>query len=435
MSPESANAETVAAEYDVIISGGGLVGASLAVALAELPLKIALIEAVPPEDTDNSSFDERSIALSRTSKTILTTLGLWPEIDSAAWPIDRIHVSEKGRFGTALIDADEQGIDHLGHVVKSRLLGKILWQQLAACESIDVYCPARAEDPVITEHGVTVGLQQALPQRIGGSLLVVADGARSLLRGQLGIGAEHKAYEQSAIIGNVSIDKQHAGHTAYERFTPEGPLALLPGANGIYSFVLARKSDDIEATLALGDKEFLGVLQALFGHRVGVFRALGRRHAYPLYLSAATAVTSDRAVMIGNAAHGLHPVAGQGFNLGLRDAAALAELLSEAVNGSETGKEASAVLSAEIPRIQTEYREWRSTDQRNVVAFTDGLIGLFGRQGDAAGVARGLSLLGFDMLPLAKRSLATYAMGQSGRLSQLARGIKRNAGYSGSGSA
>jgi 2-octaprenyl-6-methoxyphenol hydroxylase len=426
MSPESVNTEPVAAEYDVIISGGGLVGASLAVALANLPLKIALIEAVPPEDSDSSSFDERSIALSRTSKTILTTLGLWPEIDAAAWPINHIHVSEKGRFGTAVIDAGEQGIDHLGHVVKSRVLGKILWQQLMASEAIDVYCPARAGNAALSDSGISVGLQQMSPQRIGGSLLVVADGARSALREQLGVGAEHKAYEQSAIIGNVSIDKQHFGHTAYERFTPEGPLALLPGADGVYTFVLTRKPDDVEATLALADDEFLRVLQTLFGHRVGIFRTVGQRYAYPLYLSTAAAVTSERAVIIGNAAHGLHPVAGQGFNLGLRDAAALAELIGEAVAAS-TPKDARATLSAQISHIQTEYREWRSTDQRNVVAFTDGLISLFGKPGSAFGVVRGLSLLGFDMLPLAKRSLATYAMGQGGRLSMLARGIRPKA--------
>jgi 2-octaprenyl-6-methoxyphenol hydroxylase len=427
MSIESVNT-AVAAHYDVIISGGGLVGASLAIALADLPLKIALVEAIPPEDSENSSFDERSIALSRTSKTILTTLGLWPAIDSAAWSIDQVHVSEKGRFGTAVIDAGEQGIDHLGHIVKSRVLGQTLWQQLATCAAIDIYCPARAEAPIVTDHGITVGLSQAAPQRIGGSLLVVADGARSALREQLGISAEHKAYAQSAIIGNVSIDRQYAGHTAYERFTPEGPLALLPGANGIYTFVLTRKPDDVAATLALPDKAFLDFLQHLFGHRVGVFRAVGQRYAYPLYLSTAAAVTSERAVIIGNAAHGLHPVAGQGFNLGLRDAAVLAELIGDAIKSAGSQGEVRATLNAALPDLQAEYREWRRNDQRNVVAFTDGLIGLFGRPSEVAGMARGLSLLGFDMSPFAKRALATYAMGQGGRLTHLARGIRQRGG-------
>ncbi|MFT4591154.1 MAG: 2-octaprenyl-6-methoxyphenol hydroxylase [Gammaproteobacteria bacterium] len=424
MSESVAPAVVASNDYDIIISGGGLVGASLAIALADLPLRIALVEAVLPDDAENSSFDERSIALSRSSKSILNALDLWPDIDTAAWPIDEIHVSEKGRFGSAVINADEQGIDHLGHVIKSRILGGSLWHRLSECSAIDVFCPARVGSVAVTSTGVAVDVEQDVPVSISCTLLVVADGARSAAREQLGVAAQHKSYGQSAIIGNVSIDLCHAGNVAYERFTSAGPLALLPGADGVYTFVLTRNTDDVDATLALSDDAMRGLLQELFGYRVGVFRNLGRRFAYPLYLSTAESLTAERTIIVGNAAHGLHPVAGQGFNLGLRDAAALAELIANAIASVAAGVSPADQLNAELEGIQSAYCEWRQADQRNVVSFTDGLIELFGKPGGAVSIARGLSLLGFDLLPAAKRGLARYAMGQGGRLTRLARGIR-----------
>jgi 2-octaprenyl-6-methoxyphenol hydroxylase len=424
LSESVAPAVVASNDYDIIISGGGLVGASLAIALADLPLRIALVEAVLPDDAENSSFDERSIALSRSSKSILNALDLWPDIDTAAWPIDEIHVSEKGRFGSAVINADEQGIDHLGHVIKSRILGGSLWHRLSECSAIDVFCPARVGSVAVTSTGVAVDVEQDVPVSISGTLLVVADGARSAAREQLGVAAQHKSYGQSAIIGNVSIDLCHAGNVAYERFTSAGPLALLPGADGVYTFVLTRNTDDVDATLALSDDAMRGLLQELFGYRVGVFRNLGRRFAYPLYLSTAESLTAERTIIVGNAAHGLHPVAGQGFNLGLRDAAALAELIANAIASVAAGVSPADQLNAELEGIQSAYCEWRQADQRNVVSFTDGLIELFGKPGGAVSIARGLSLLGFDLLPAAKRGLARYAMGQGGRLTRLARGIR-----------
>ncbi len=408
--------------YDVVIAGGGLVGVSLAVALSELPLKIALIEAVEPDNSEASTFDERSIALSRTSKTILSTLGLWPELDDAACPIDSIHVSEKGRFGTAVIDAVEQGIDHLGHVVKSRILGRTLWDALERCGRVDILCPARAESLEQTDNGVLVKLAGDGIANVRAGLLVVADGARSGLREQLGIKASHKSYEQNAIIGNVFVDKAFAGRRAFERFTDAGPLALLPASDGLYTFVLTRAAADVEATMSLSDDDFLKLLQSMFGHRLGIFRAVGRRYSYPLYLSQAEAVVAQNAIVIGNAAHGLHPVAGQGFNLGLRDAAALAELICDAVKPDTD--DASTLLRMRLDVIQNGYESWRKNDQKNVVRFTDGLIRLFDSDQSFAGGLRGLGLLGFDMLPAAKQGLARYAMGQGGKLSRLARGLK-----------
>ena len=362
-------------DYDIIISGGGLVGASLAIALADLPLKIALVEAILPDNADASSFDERSIALSRTSKTILDALGVWSGLDDQAWAIDQIHVSEKGRFGNSLLDAEEQGIDHLGHVVKSRLIGRSLWQRLSDCSAIDVFCPARVGMVTTLEAGVKVSIEGDNSCELRGSLLVVADGARSSVREQLGVAANNKSYEQAAIIGNVSVDKQYSGHVAYERFTNEGPVALLPGADGVYTFVLTRHSDEVETTMSLSDADMLALLQKIFGHRLGVFQNLGQRFSYPLYLTTTEALIADHAIIIGNAAHGLHPVAGQGFNLGLRDAATLAEVVADAI--ANPAEDVASLLQQKIPEVQKNYCEWRHNDQQNVVRFTDGLIRFF----------------------------------------------------------
>jgi len=403
------------AEYDVVICGGGLVGASLAIALGDLPIKVALIEAVPPESAGDSSFDERSIALSRSSKAILTTLGVWPSLDNAAWPIDSIHVSEQGRFGTAVIDAAQQRIDHLGHVIKSRVLGPQLWAALESKPAVSLFCPARVVKVEQADSGVHAELDDG--STLKATLLVVADGARSAIREQLGIAAENTSYEQAAIIGNVSVDSRKAGNMAYERFTENGPLAILPGADGVYTFVLTRPADQVEATLALSDEQMLAELQSSFGFRLGRFKRIGQRFSYPLYLTTSNALTAPHAVVIGNAAHGLHPVAGQGFNLGLRDAASLAELIAkQVVNGGS--------LQDGLAGLQDEYCEWRKTDQRNVVAFTDGLIRGFGRRGRLFGTLRGLALLGFDALPPAKRELARHTMGLSGRGTRLSRGLR-----------
>jgi len=404
-------------QYDVVISGGGLVGASLASALSDLPLKIALIEAIPPDNTAESSFDERSIALSRTSKTILSVLGVWGAVADEAWPIDEIHVSEKGRFGTALLNAEQQGVDHLGHVVKSRVLGRGLWSVLNSCSSVDVFCPARAGKITYVESGVHVELEGAETDSLNATLLVIADGARSAARDQLGVGADNKCYEQTAIIGNIEVDRRYAGHAAYERFTGNGPLAILPGADGIYTFVLTRSVDDTKPTLELNDEQMLALLQQEFGYRLGNFSRIGERFAYPLYLTTTESLTAQNAVIIGNAAHGLHPVAGQGFNLGLRDAASLAETIAAGLSGD-------AVFATVLESIQQDYASWRKNDQKNVVRFTDGLIEAFAIDAPLVGTARGLALQAFDALPAAKRGLARYAMGQGGRMSRLARGMK-----------
>ncbi len=405
-------------DYDVVIAGGGLVGGSLAVALAASDLRIALVEAEPHDSAVQASFDDRSIALSHGSCNILRQLGLWDALQSDAFPITRIHVSEQQRFGNALIDAAEQGIAELGFVIKGRRLGAALWQRINKLTGLDVCCPARVTATVPAADGRDVVV--ATPdgeQTLRTRLLVVADGARSSLREALGVAAAIDDYGQTAIVANVQVDRRYAGHTAFERFTPQGPLAVLPGADGLYTVVLACATEQAKQLSALADNEFLQQVQNRLGFRLGRLRKLGKRTAYPLSLVQTAALTTERAVMIGNAAHGLHPVAGQGFNLGLRDAASLAELL---ITGS---RQTPAEFDAGAKSLLQNYADWRHNDQRRVVAFTDGLIRLFGRRGRLLSHARGLGLAVFDTFPAGKRLLARQTMGLGGRMTRLARGL------------
>jgi len=412
--------EAANSDCDVLIAGGGMVGASLAVALAGLPLRVTLVEAIPAGSPGQPSFDARTTALSRSSRHILGTLGIWPALAEHAAPIRRIHVSERGRLGTAVIDADEEGGEALGYVLENRLLGAALWRALDVSPNVTVHSPATVTG--VEDLGAALGVRV---ERGGASttlrtrLLVVADGARSPLRESLGITARTRPYEQTAIVGNVAVERPNRTRgqdaIAYERFTPDGPLALLPAGGGRYVFVLTRPAAAAEAVAALPDTAFLALLQREFGFRLGRFQRVGVRSRYPLELVEADAVTARRVAVIGNAAHGLHPVAGQGYNLGLRDAAALAEVLAE------EARQTHCLPDPGGTSLLARYATWRRPDQRKVVAFTDGLIRLFDRKG--LGSLRGLGLLLFDAAPGAKRLLARETMGLAGRRSRLVRGL------------
>jgi len=409
---------TASCDFDVLIAGGGLVGGSLAIALAATGCRVGLVEAVPHDSEAQPSFDDRTIALSRGSCRILDGLGIWSQIADTVWPIEQIHISEQNRFGSAVIDAREQQIAELGFVIKSRDLGKAIWKIIGDCSSVTTFCPARVAGTDISDDRRLVTLAEAGAEReLSTRLLVVADGARSQLRNELGIDASDRDYGQVAVVANIQVDGRKAGHVAYERFTPQGPLAILPGRDGRYTLVLARNSETAPLVMAMSDDELLGLVQDSFGFRLGRFSRLGKRHAYPLHLVTADRIIKERAVLIGNAANGLHPVAAQGFNLGLRDVASLAELLADGLRADAAGFDCGA------DDLLQNYADWRSSDQRKVVGFTDGLIRLFGIPGAIASRGRGLGLTAFDLAPAAKRELARQTMGLSGRLSRLARGL------------
>ncbi len=402
-------------EVDVIIVGGGMVGASFALALAGSGLEVMLIESVAPGAGTQPSFDDRTTALGNASRRIFAALSVWPDIVPHAAAIRTIHVSDAGRFGFARLNASEQGIEAFGYVVTNRVIGAALWAKLANAPGIGVRAPARAEDIRITAEGVRLTVlddrASGAKELISARLIVAADGAHSSVRAAAGIGASVEDYDQIAITANLATDRLHDG-TAYERFTPTGPLALLPLHDGSYGVVWRAAPAEAARLLALEDAAFLAELQARFGWRAGRFFRVSRRPSYPLKLTRAATTVATRAVLIGNAAQALHPVAGQGFNLGLRDAAMLAEVLASA-SGSDPG---SAELLAR-------FQAWRSGDRGGVIRFTDGLIKLFGDTRPGVGLARNFGLLLFDLMPPAKSALARVSAGFAGPTPRLARGL------------
>jgi 2-octaprenyl-6-methoxyphenol hydroxylase len=404
---------------DITIVGGGMVGASLAVALAPLGLKVALVEAVPQGSASQPSFDERTTALSNGSRRILETLGVWSEVSSSATPIRKIHVSDQGRFGFARIDAAEQGLEALGYVVPNRALGAALWSRLARHANIDLYCPAAVSRIAPGEQAVGLQIGQgAASAEIETRLIVAADGAQSAVRSAFGVAAESRDYEQTAVITTVLPQRFH-DHVAYERFTDNGPLALLPLDGGRCALVLTLARATADAAMAWPDIEFLAEVQRRFGFRLGRFLKVGRRTAYPLSITRATRTSAARCVIVGNAAQGLHPVAGMGFNLGLRDVASLAELVAE--------RRHEPMFDAGGATLLAEYDAWRAADRGGVIAFTDGLVRLFSNPLGVVRRLRNAGLLAFDLLPPAKAALSRLSTGSGAgagtRIPKLARGV------------
>lgn len=405
-----------AVDQDLAIVGGGLVGASLALALAPLGLRIAVIEAVPPGTVDqHPSFDERTTALANGTVAVFRTLGVWEAMEREAAPIRRIHVSEQGRFGTARIDAQEQGREALGCVLPNRVIGAALWAGLARLPRVQVIAPAKVLGSDLEGDARVVRLEQdGQPRSLRARLVVAADGVRSLVREQAGIESDRIDYQQTAIISTATTQRFH-DHTAYERFTPDGPIAVLPLQDGRVGIVWTRKPEDAERALALSDDDFRAAFERAFGLRLGRILRIGRRYAYPLALSRSAGHVAERLAVVGNAAQGLHPISGQGFNLGLRDAVSLAEELADARVAGTTDVGAREPLRA--------YEAWRAEDQRRVVAFTDGLVRLFATPLGVVRSLRSVGLLAFDAFPPAKAAMARLSVGAAGRVPRLARGV------------
>jgi 2-octaprenyl-6-methoxyphenol hydroxylase len=411
-------------KVDVAIVGGGMVGASLALALRGLGVDVLLVESIAPGSGAQPSFDDRTTALGNASRRIFESLGVWGAIAPQAAAIRTIHVSDAGRFGFARLRAEEQGIDAFGYVAANRVIGAALWEGLSASsEGVVLRVPARAEDIEVTEAGASFTLVSGAEvgragvgdsngrERVEARLLVAADGAHSGVRAAAAIEADVEDYDQIAIVANVGTDHPHDG-TAYERFAPTGPIAVLPLYDGSYGVIWSCRPEDAAGVLSLDDHSYLRELQARFGWRAGRFARAGRRASYPLKLTRAAATTATRTVLIGNAAQALHPVAGQGFNLGLRDAAMLAEVIANA-GGGDVG----------TPELLHRFAKWRATDRGGVVRFTDGLVKLFGSSRPGVGILRNLGLLMFDLAPPAKSALARVSAGFGGPAPRLARGL------------
>ncbi len=389
-------------DYDVVIVGGGLVGASLAAALAPTSHRIALIEA-RAFNASNESYDERSLALGYGSQQIFRGIGLWGEISSDATPIENIHVSERGHFGVTRLSASQMRVVALGYVVTLRHLGKVLATALSEQKNLTVFAPAQVEGFQAQDEAVAVDLiAEGVQQRLSTRLLVAADGLNSPIRNKMNITVRKEDYGQHGLIANVTPALAH-DNRAFERFTADGPVALLPLSRERCALVWTQTPEAAAATLALSDGEFLRALEAHFGHRLGAFIKTGKREVYPLKLMLAERLTGPRSLLIGNAAHTLHPVAGQGLNLALRDVAVLAELLA---GTRDPGAEA----------LMQDYEQARSPDIAVTARYTDGLLRLFTNPWPPLGYVRSLGLSLTDRVPFIRHRLAKVGMGYRSQL-------------------
>lgn len=402
----------MAIDFDVLIVGGGLVGSALALALADADLHIGLIEARPLLANLDPDYNERSVALSEGSCRILRGLGVWDDLRRELMPIRSVHVSEKGRFGSTRLEAGHYGLDRLGCVALNRHLGEVFASRLHEQGNLTLLAPARLNAIVTDADSATVRIElNGEEQTLGTRLLVAADGTGSFVRDALGVSAHREDYGQVAVIANVTPGKDHQG-IAYERFTPQGPVALLPLPERRCALVWTQSPEEAEQTMRLDDEAFMRALEAHFGYRLGRFEKTGVRQAFPLALWRAESMVAQRAVVIGNAAHTLHPIAGQGLNLALRDVADLTSLLVDG-GALEPGDHEGLAM----------YEEMRKQDVDRVITYTDGLLRLFTQPSPLMGHIRGAGLAFVDRCPPLRRLMARQGMGLASSRSRLVRGL------------
>lgn len=423
-------AHTITAQLnvDIAIVGGAMAGATLALGLAKLsatlsrPLRIALIEAHLASN-NHPGFDARSIAIAHGSIFELTRLGIWPKLQHLGTAIENIHVSDRGHFGMTELNAKPLGLGALGQVVELAQVGKVLFEQLAK-SSVEVFCPATVTELQAQTNGHLLTLDNGT--QLHCQLLVAADGANSVVRQHLGQPTEQINFDQTAIVANVSTDQPHQ-HWAYERFTQTGPLALLPmssvpmtaaahtavsasAAQSRFSVVWALPPAQAEQLKHADKAEFLAALQQAFGHRVGRFVDVGQRSSYPLTLSYMPRPIYHRCIFIGNAAQTLHPIAGQGFNLGLRDVVGLLDVLKQAFSTYQL-----ANLSTEVDvgsnAILHQYLAARQADRDSTLSNIEFLVRGFSNQYWPMVAGRNLGLRLLSWLPPLKRPIAQTAMG------------------------
>lgn len=386
----------------IIIVGGGMTGATLALAISQLThgtLPVHLIEAVSPQGADHPGFDARAIALAQGTCQQLARVGIWQSIAECATAISTVHVSDRGHAGFVTLDAQDYRIDALGQVVELHDVGLHLFRLLQDAPGVTLHCPARVASFTRREDGVSVTLDDG--RLLEGQLLVAADGSRSALATQCGIEWRQQPYGQAAVIANVSTSVNPDGR-AFERFTEHGPLAMLPMSKGRSSLVWSHAQENIDEVMAWSDTRFCDELQKAFGWRMGRITHAGKRSAYPLALTTASQSISHRLALVGNAAQTLHPIAGQGFNLGLRDVMSLAETLALAW---QEQKDCGAYP------ILCQYQKRRQIDKEATIGVTDGLVHLFANRWAPLVAGRNAGLMAMELFTPARDVLAQRTLG------------------------
>ncbi len=387
---------------DIVIVGGGLVGLSAALALQRPDRHISVLESSTLQQRDATGLNARSIALSYASVQIFRALGLWQEIKKAAAPIKTIHISSQGQWGVTRLRASDYELEAMGYVIESQKLTTILLDRIAQSKSIRLETGAEFESLEFAERVQLRYRSEKKQCKIGAKLVLIADGAQSKARSSLGI--EHRTidYAQSAIITNVEVSQPVLG-VAYERFTDQGPLAMLPLGRGRYACVWTHDPQESERLMQLDEQKFAESLQRCFGFRLGFIERVGERYSFPLRRIEALELTKNRCLLIGNAANTLHPVAGQGFNLALRDVASLSHLL--------VNQTAKTFDQQSIIRLLDEYQSLRAAERRSVVRLGDGLVNLFSNDLPVLKQIRAGALALLDVIPSLKAEAAMSGMG------------------------
>jgi 2-octaprenyl-6-methoxyphenol hydroxylase len=396
-------------DYDLVIVGGGLAGNCLALSLKETGLKIAIVEANTREQLHDSPAGDRALALAAGTIKMLEALGIWQGITQAATAIKNIHISDQGHFGKTRLSAQKEKVEALGYVITARDIETHV-AKLVKDAGIELICPARLVGLMAGSDAINISLKRGdEPLNVSAKLLVGADGGNSSVRKLLEISQHVTEYGQTALVTTVNASKPHK-NVAFERFTSSGPLALLPVDSDQCAVVWTRSSEDADALMSGSEADFLAGLQQCFGYRLGTLSLAAPRRAFPLSLIRADRMIASRTVIIGNAVHQLHPVAGQGFNLGLRDVVQLAEMIV---------KQHGAGLDIGAADFLTAYAESRQQDHDRTIGFTNTVVRIFSNDWLALAAARNLGLAILDHLPAAKALLTRHAMGLAGRLPRL----------------
>ncbi|ARG36013.1 MULTISPECIES: FAD-dependent monooxygenase [Acinetobacter] len=398
-------------QQQVIIVGGGMVGLSLSLMLAKANIAVKLLEAVkyPNYDDQNvapyhSSFDARNTALSRRSVQIYQKLGLWDALQQHATPILQVHITEQGSFGKARLIAEQEKVESFGQVIENAWLGRVLLTQVRQQPLIELIDGVQVTALTQDAEKVHIEAQRADEVlKLESKLLIAADGRDSFCRQAIGVGVDVHDYDQVAIVTTVQTSKPHE-HVGFERFSALGPLALLPLPGEYRRSVVwpVKKGTEGEWLGEENDQHFLDALQKTYGDRAGKFEKTGKRFSYPLSQVLAHKQAVGRVILMGNAAHTIHPVAGQGFNLCLRDADVLLRYLVNQLSTSDDIGNPDNLLA---------YEQARLSDQQRVIKFCDTVVRGFSNQNPLLKLIRNTGLIAFDVIPGVKPLVANYAMG------------------------